>query len=67
MELYFQAEIGNGKNQLLYTLGLGGMGMTKEETVEMRIDEMDREFDLVMIMEQFDESLVLLANGTNCF
>ena len=48
---------------MLYTLGLGGNGLEKEDVVDLRIKEMGREFDLIMIMEQFDESLVLMAKG----
>lgn len=51
-----------GKNQLLWDLGLNGQDMESRELVQKRINETDEEFDLVMIVEKFDESLILLQD-----
>jgi len=51
-----------GKNQLLWDLGLNPALMTRKEAVMAKIKEWNHEFDLVMIAEQFDESMLLLQN-----
>ena len=50
-----------GKNQQLWDLGTTYIEMEDPGTVEDKITKFDFEFDLVMIAEYFDESLVLLA------
>ena len=50
-----------GKNQQLWDLGTTSLEMEDMETVEEQIARYDSQFDLVLIMEYFDESLVLLA------
>lgn len=50
-----------GKNQQLWDLGTTSLEMEDPETVEEKIARYDSQFDLVLIMEYFDESLVLLA------
>ena len=50
-----------GKNQQLWDLGTTYIEMEDPGTVEDKISKFDFEFDLVMIAEYFDESLVLLA------
>ena len=47
-------------NSNLYDLGLEQESMQNMELVKSYIDEMEREFNLVMITEYFDESLILL-------
>eukprot|EP00092_Neocalanus_flemingeri_P102812 GFUD01131520.1.p1 GENE.GFUD01131520.1~~GFUD01131520.1.p1 ORF type:complete len:397 (+),score=109.33 GFUD01131520.1:40-1230(+) len=47
-----------GQNQMLWDLGLDEV--ENEEMVLKKIDEIEKHFDLVMIAEQFDESLVLM-------
>ena len=49
-----------GKNQLLWDLGMNANSMTNKQLVLKKIQELDKQFDLVLIAEHFDESLVLL-------
>ena len=49
-----------GRNQMLFDLGLEAQDMEKDELVRKKIEEIDEVFDLVMIVEKFNESLVLL-------
>ena len=50
-----------GKNQQLWDLGTTHIEMEEAGTVKAKISRLDSEFDLVLIAEYFDESLVLLA------
>ena len=51
-----------GRNQMAFDLGIDPSEFDKDETViEGRIKKLDDEFKLVMISEQMEESLVLLA------
>ena len=50
-----------GKNQQLWDLGTTDIEMEDAGTVQAKISRFDSEFDLVLIAEYFDESLVLLA------
>ena len=50
-----------GKNQQLWALGTTHIEMEEAGTVQAKIARFDSEFDLVLIAEYFDESLVLLA------
>ena len=50
-----------GKNQQLWDLGTTDIEMEDAGTVQAKITKFDSEFDLVLIAEYFDESLVLLA------
>ena len=50
-----------GKNQQLWDLGTTHIEMEDARTVQAKIARLDSEFDLVLIAEYFDESLVLLA------
>ena len=50
-----------GKNQQLWDLGTSSLEMEDPVMVEENIARYDSDFDLVMITEYFDESLVLLA------
>ena len=50
-----------GKNQQLWDLGTTHVEMEEASTVQAKIARFDSEFDLVLIAEYFDESLVLLA------
>ena len=47
-----------GQDQMLWDLGLDDV--ENEELVRQKIEEVEKSFDLVMIAEQFDESLVLM-------
>jgi galactosylceramide sulfotransferase len=49
-----------GKNQMLYNLGMAARDMESQKSVKKMIQKIDLEFDLVMIVEQLDESLILL-------
>ena len=51
-----------GKNQQLWGLGTNSFEMEDPVKVEEKISKYDSQFDLVMIAEYFDESLVLLAD-----
>jgi hypothetical protein len=50
-----------GKNQLLWDLGMPHTDMEDEEKVSLKISELNKQFDFVLLAEHFDESLVLLA------
>ncbi len=50
------------KNQQLWDLGVTSAEMEQRDVVESKIREFDRQFDLVMIMEKFDESLLLFQD-----
>ena len=51
-----------GRNQQLWDLGLANKDITNLEAVKQKIEEIDNDFDLVMIAEDFDASLVLLSD-----
>merc|ERR1712223_1856904 len=51
-----------GLNQQLYDLGLPLIDLYKLDAIKERIKEIEKEFDLVLFSEMFDESMVLLAN-----
>ena len=51
-----------GRNQQLWDLGLPDSQIHNQTQVEQKIKELAGDFDLVMIAEQFDESLVLLSD-----
>ena len=51
-----------GRNQQLWDLGLPASDIANESGVKQKIQELAVDFDLVMIAEQFDESLVLLGD-----
>ncbi|TRY69196.1 hypothetical protein TCAL_16512 [Tigriopus californicus] len=51
-----------GLNQQSWDLGMMGPDLEDSRVIEAKIQSMDQEFDLVMINEFMDESLVLLAN-----
>ena len=49
------------QNQLMWDLGLPSSDMESPEAVSAKVQELDGEFDFVMLAEYFDESLVILA------
>ena len=51
-----------GWNGQLYDLGLPHYQMTNRTAVLRKISDLDGELDFVLIMERFEESLVLLAD-----
>ncbi len=51
-----------GKNQLLWDLGMNTLLMNKKADILSKIRQLDSEFDLVLIAEKFDQSLILLQN-----
>jgi len=51
-----------GRNQQLWDLGMDKEDMTNHEAVKLKIKQMDEDFDLVMIAEDFDASIVLLSD-----
>ena len=50
------------QNQLLWDLGLDVYSMDSDSKVREKVHELNQEFDLVLIAEKFDESLVLLQD-----
>ncbi|XP_023339078.1 galactosylceramide sulfotransferase isoform X2 [Eurytemora carolleeae] len=51
-----------GKNQQLFDLGVPRDSLENNALVKEKIKEFDKQFDLVLIAEHFDEGLVLLAD-----
>ena len=51
-----------GLNQQLYDMGMNDTELLDTLSIERKISDVDNEFDLVMIAEKFEESLVLLAD-----
>ena len=51
-----------GPNQLLWDLGVDAEKMYDHNVVENKIKEMEDHFHLVMILEHFDESLILMKD-----
>jgi len=51
-----------GRNQQLWDLGMDNEDINNHEAVKLKIKQMDEDFDLVMIAEDFDSSLVLLSD-----
>ena len=45
----------------MWDLGLPSSDMESPEAVSAKVQELDGEFDFVMLAEYFDESLVILA------
>ena len=51
-----------GKNQLLYNVGMKSADMDSPKKVDEMIEMTDYEFDLVLIAEKMEESLILMKN-----
>jgi len=51
-----------GRNQQLWDLGMDQADINNHEAVKLKIKQLDEDFDLVMISEDFDSSLVLLSD-----
>lgn len=51
-----------GRNQQLWDLGMDQKDINNHEAVKLKIKQIDEDFDLVMIAEDFDSSLVLLSD-----
>ena len=51
-----------GRNQQLWDLGLSARDIANYEAVKRKIEKIAEDFDLVMIAEHFDESLILLSD-----
>merc|ERR550519_2311328 len=51
-----------GRNQMLWDAGLPARLMDNETAVSEKIAEMENTFDLVMIADRFDESMILLKD-----
>lgn len=54
-----------GRNQMAWDMGLSPDIFDNETAVQIEIERLDREFDLVMISNRMDESLVLLSHLLN--
>ncbi len=57
-----QRYLGQGLNNMMLDLGLSPNDLNNDEIVRKKIEEVESDFDLVMISEKMDESLVLLAD-----
>merc|ERR1719186_1732905 len=57
------ADILWGRNRQLYDLGLDAEKMDSEEDVKKKVNELDAEFDQVLILEHFEEDLVIMADA----
>ena len=51
-----------GRNQQLWDLGMDQQDINNHEAVKLKIKQIDEDFDLVMIAEDFESSLVLLSD-----
>jgi len=49
-----------GRNQMLYDMGLSDRAMDMPDVVERKIEKADQDFDLVLIAERFQESMILM-------
>ena len=49
-----------GRNQMLWDAGLSAKDMDNLSAVKNKIEEIDKTFDLVLMAERFDESMILL-------
>ncbi len=52
-----------GQNNLLWDLGVNVEDLDNMDVVDAKIKEIDEKFELVMMMERFEESLVLFADA----
>ena len=50
-------------NSMLYDFGMNPKDYGNETILKNLISEIDQTFDLIMIVENFNESMVLLKNG----
>lgn len=50
------------RNTMLYDFGLDTMQFEDVQSIQMKIDKIKQAFDLIMIAERFDESLILLRD-----
>jgi hypothetical protein len=61
--IYFERWFGMiGFNQMMFDLGMNVSDFNKPLAVGKYIEELDSHFDLVMILERFEESLILLKH-----
>ncbi|XP_065565763.1 galactosylceramide sulfotransferase-like [Artemia franciscana] len=51
-----------GRNQLAYTLGFEETSFENNTAIKAIIEEIDRQFNLVIISEYFEESVIILKN-----
>lgn len=51
-----------GRNQIAFDLGINPSEFDNEFKINKRIEQLDKQFDLVMIAERMEESLILLAD-----
>jgi hypothetical protein len=51
-----------GRNQMLFDLGMSPEDFDSDERVRQKINELSASFDLVMLAERFEESMVLLRD-----
>jgi hypothetical protein len=61
--IYFERWFGMiGINQMIFDLGMNVSDFNKPLAVGKYIEELDSQFDLVMILERFEESLISLKH-----
>ena len=53
----------NLNNGLLYEFGLDENDFRNKSKVGEKIQEIDKTFDLILLMEHFDESMIFLINA----
>ena len=61
----YQDRIGNGgfgRNQMLWDFGLDEIHFENSTVIRSKIEEIESTFELVLLTEQFDESMVLLKD-----
>ena len=52
----------NGRNQMMWEFGLNSAHFDNAIAIKEKIDEIDSTFDLVLLKEKFDESIILLKD-----
>ena len=57
-----RVDYGLGLNQQILEMGMPVQHIFNASIVDQQLNVLDRQFDLVMIAERFDQSMVLLAN-----
>ena len=52
-----------GRNQMIWEFNFPVLGFDDPKAIQTKIDKLDKQFDLVLIAEHFDESMILLKDG----
>ena len=51
-----------GQNQMLWDFGLNPLQFDNDTAIDAKIEDLDATFDLVLLTERFDESMILLRD-----